>query len=69
MQFKNLGDRRNGWLTWEQVGDAWRGMIDLAIKAGEEAGYTPMEAGFMRVADRKAMVVARCRLKSDTPTA
>ena len=61
-QMSNLGDRRKGWLTWEQVGDAWRGMINLAMRNGEQAGYTAMEAAFMRNADSKVMVAVRYQL-------
>lgn len=57
----DLGDNKHGWLTWAQVGDAFRGLMHGAIVRGEAEGYHPIEALFMRDVDRKRMVMVKYR--------
>ena len=70
----NVGDRRNGWLTWEQVADAWRGMLVEAVRNGEgqSYGYRAMAAAFVRVRGegrdkRDVMVATRYEIKGTGP--
>ena len=57
----DVGNRREGFLRWEHIGDAWRAFMVQAIRSAEHGGvgnpvYHSMEGGFLRPRDRKVMV-------------